>query len=45
MAHVVCSGDVYGMKDDQVLSISMVVLSGPSIVVLQCLVFRVLWFM
>lgn len=43
MAHVVCSGDVNGKKGDQVPC--MVVLSGPSIVVLQCLVFRVLWFM
>ena len=35
MAHFVCSGDANGKKGDQVLS--MVILSGTSIVVLQCL--------
>ena len=35
MVNVLCSGDVYAKKADQVPS--MVVLSGPVIVVLQCL--------
>ena len=35
MVNVLCSGDVNGKKADQVPS--MIVLSGPSIVVLQCL--------